>query len=168
MSAFGGKALQRAAESHLLLILQLVIKTVLPQETAGEAPGKHRASTASSGLRLRDIRVRRDRVYGRWVGLGSSERLVPMYLSTMGPRSTIHQGSRAAVLHPGPAANLSQRWRPFSQGWDHSQLVGPRKVPLRIRSADWLLAHLDSKLVFFVLLIANAVVVVTLTLFVFG
>ena len=55
-----------------------------------------------------------------------------------------------------------------SQGWNHSQLVGRRKVPLRIRSADWLLGHLDSKLVFFVLLIANAVVVVTLTLFVFG
>ena len=90
-----------------------------------------------------------------------------MHLSTMGPRSTIHQGSRSLVLHPEPQIFPRAGDRP-RQGWNHSQLVGRRKVPLRIRSADWLLAHLDSKLVFFVLLIANAVVVVTLTLFVFG
>jgi len=86
----------------------------------------------------------------------------------MGPRSTIHQGSPAAVLHPEQAANLSCTGDRPSQGWNDSQLVGRGKVSLRIRSADWLLGHLDSKLVFFVLLIANAVVVVTLTLFVFG
>ena len=90
MSAFGGTALQRVAESHLLLILQLVIKTVLPQETAGEAPGKHRASTASSGLRLRDIRVRRDRVYGS----------VP---AGWGRPRIIRKASANALKHNGPA-----------------------------------------------------------------
>jgi hypothetical protein len=102
-------------------------------------------------------------------GPGLSERLVPMHLSTMGPRSAIRQDSRAAGSSPG----VSRKSFPAlatvpARAWNHSQLIGRRKAPLRIRLADWLLAHLDSKWVFFGLLVANAVVVVTLTLFVFG
>jgi hypothetical protein len=57
--------------------------------------------------------------------------------------------------------------RPSQSVENHSQLIGRRKVPLRIRSADWLLVYFDSKRVLFGLLAANAAVVLTLTLFVF-
>jgi len=105
MSAFGGTALQRVAESHLLLILQLIIKTVLPQETAAEAPGTHRASTASSvcGCATYAFAATACTAVSRrgGVGLGLSERLVPMHLSTMGPRSAIHE-DHFAIRSPSP------------------------------------------------------------------
>jgi hypothetical protein len=40
MSAFGGKAVQRAAKCKGL-VTQLVVETLLPEKTAGGAPGKH-------------------------------------------------------------------------------------------------------------------------------
>jgi hypothetical protein len=87
----------------------------------------------------------------------------------MGPRSAIHQDSRAAgSLHPEPTANLFPALATVpARAWNHSQLIGRRKVPLRIRSGDWLLVYFESKRVLFGLLAANAAVVLTLTLFVF-
>ena len=91
-----------------------------------------------------------------------------MHSSTMGPRSAIHQDSRAAGSSPEPAANLFPALATVpARAWNHSQLISSRKVPLRIRSADWLLVYFESKRVLFGLLAANAAVVLTLTLFVF-